>query len=192
MPIPPKLTLKQERFCKHYVLKGNASEAAKVAGYSEKTKSEIGYENLSKPQIQNRIGQLITKRNEKYDLNNEDWNKEVSILSKADLGDYVTIENGVVTPVDIESLPDGATKALRKIKQHRTIRENTDGTSVLVSDNIEIELCDKVKSLDLWGRATKRFDNTNAMEMPAPILIKAEDGSKIAVLGFGTVKEEKI
>jgi len=35
---------KQKRFCEEYVIDWNATRAAKVAGYSEKTAKEIGCE----------------------------------------------------------------------------------------------------------------------------------------------------
>ncbi len=52
------LSLKQKTFCEEYVISGNATEAAKKAGYSEKTAYSIGTENLKKPEIQNYIQEL--------------------------------------------------------------------------------------------------------------------------------------
>lgn len=46
-----KLTTKQYLFVKEYIIDGNATRAAKAAGYSEKTAYSIGNENLSKPEI---------------------------------------------------------------------------------------------------------------------------------------------
>lgn len=43
-----KLTPKQKAFADEYLKCGNATEAAKKAGYSEKTAKEIGAQNLSK------------------------------------------------------------------------------------------------------------------------------------------------
>ncbi|MBK6357131.1 MAG: terminase small subunit [Betaproteobacteria bacterium] len=45
------LTSRQEKFVDHYALCGNAAEAARLAGYSEKTARVIGPENLSKPAV---------------------------------------------------------------------------------------------------------------------------------------------
>ncbi|MCH7535297.1 MAG: terminase small subunit [Bacteroidetes bacterium] len=42
------LTVKQRRFCEEYCVDYNATRAAKVAGYSERTAQRIGSENLSK------------------------------------------------------------------------------------------------------------------------------------------------
>jgi phage terminase small subunit len=46
-----KLTPKQKRFCEEYLKSGNATEAAKKAGYKETSCRVIAAENLSKPAI---------------------------------------------------------------------------------------------------------------------------------------------
>lgn len=46
-----KLTTKQKNFCEYYLQTGNATEAARLAGYSDKTARVIGAENLSKPAV---------------------------------------------------------------------------------------------------------------------------------------------
>ena len=45
------LTPKQQAFADYYIECGNATEAAKRAGYSEKTARQMGTENLAKPSI---------------------------------------------------------------------------------------------------------------------------------------------
>lgn len=46
-----KLTPKQKAFADEYLISGNITEAAKKAGYSEKTARVIGQENLQKPAV---------------------------------------------------------------------------------------------------------------------------------------------
>lgn len=46
-----KLTEKQRRFVDYYIETGNASEAARRAGYAEKAAYRTGSENLRKPQV---------------------------------------------------------------------------------------------------------------------------------------------
>lgn len=61
-----KLTEKQKRFVDYYVETGNASEAARRAGYSERTCRVTGLENLTKPAIKAaidaRLKELDSKR----------------------------------------------------------------------------------------------------------------------------------
>ena len=54
------LSLKQKKFCEEYVISGNATEAAKRAGYSAKTARSQGAENLTKPDIQKYIQELTS------------------------------------------------------------------------------------------------------------------------------------
>ncbi len=61
-----KLTEKQKRFVDFYIQTGNASEAARLAGYNPKSAGSIGQENLKKPEIKNaidaRLKQLESER----------------------------------------------------------------------------------------------------------------------------------
>lgn len=58
-----KLTPKQEIFVSEYLKTGNATEAARRAGYkgNEKTLSQVGAENLRKPGIQGAIKEAKAK-----------------------------------------------------------------------------------------------------------------------------------
>ncbi len=60
-----KLTPKQKAFCDYYIQTGNASEAARKAGYSEKTAPFIGAENLKKPKISAYIAERLAEADKK-------------------------------------------------------------------------------------------------------------------------------
>ena len=49
---------KQVRFCEEYIIDHNATQAAIRAGYSPKTAKQIGSENLTKPDIAEKIREL--------------------------------------------------------------------------------------------------------------------------------------
>jgi phage terminase small subunit len=61
-----KLTPKQQAFADYYIETGNASESARLAGYSKKTAQAIGLENLEKPMVKSyideRMKQIASKR----------------------------------------------------------------------------------------------------------------------------------
>lgn len=54
-----KLTIKQKKFADEYIISGNATEAAKKAGYSKKTAKEIGAQNLTKLNISKYIKERL-------------------------------------------------------------------------------------------------------------------------------------
>ncbi|ASF27838.1 terminase [Bacillus amyloliquefaciens] len=57
-----KLTEKQKRFADFYIELGNATEAARKAGYSQKTAKSIGQENLTKPDIKSYIKERLAEK----------------------------------------------------------------------------------------------------------------------------------
>lgn len=66
-----KLTNKQILFCKEYIIDFNATRAAIAAGYSKKTATVIGGENLAKPYIQEYLSYAMKKRAEKTEVTAE-------------------------------------------------------------------------------------------------------------------------
>lgn len=70
-----KLTLKEQRFVRHYIETGNAAEAVRRAGYQlgskngskaiqdvNNTASSIGLENLQKPAIRNAVNKALVRQ----------------------------------------------------------------------------------------------------------------------------------
>lgn len=57
-----KLTPKQRLFVEEYLVDGNATRAAKAAGYSEATAKEIGCQNLKKPAVKAAIDAATESR----------------------------------------------------------------------------------------------------------------------------------
>ena len=76
-----KLTPKQQRFVTEYLKSGNATEAAKQAGYSEKTAFRIGAENLQKPAISRAIERAQQRRNDRLELEEDfELKKAIELL----------------------------------------------------------------------------------------------------------------
>ena len=63
-----KLTNKQERFVEEYLVDLNAKQASIRAGYSEKTAAEMGYENLTKPHVQECIQERMDERSTRTEI----------------------------------------------------------------------------------------------------------------------------
>lgn len=74
-----KLTLKQKKFCEHYLKTGNATQAALKAGYSKKTAGVIGQENLKKPYI---IEYLRTRGEKSENKRIADANEVLEFLTR--------------------------------------------------------------------------------------------------------------
>lgn len=126
-----ELTEKQEAFCREYMKDLNATQAAIRAGYSEKTSYSIGQENLSKPEIQNRLSELKSARNERLQID-ADWvlQQAVKVHQRCMQAEPVTDRDG--NPVMVEDADGnlvaaykfehaGANKALELIGKHVSV-----------------------------------------------------------------------
>ena len=65
------MTSKEIAFAENYLSTFNATEAAKSAGYSERSARQIGYENLTKPYIQKYIREKSEDRLERLGITQE-------------------------------------------------------------------------------------------------------------------------
>ena len=86
------LTNKQKLFVDEYLKDLNATQAAIRAGYKEKCAKEIGYENLTKPHIQEEISKRMKKREERTEITQDMIIKELSKIAFSNATDYVTVE----------------------------------------------------------------------------------------------------
>lgn len=147
-----KLTDKQERFCEEYLIDLNGSQAAIRAGYSKDTAGSIGFENLKKPEIQNRIQELQLERSQRTGITADMVLQELAKCGFTNIQDYI---NGNLSIKDIASLDADKTKAIASIK--KTITEFEGGSKEMV----EFKLHDKLKALEMIGRHIGFFEKDN-------------------------------
>lgn len=124
-----KLTDKQELFSREYLKDLNATQAAIRAGYSEKTAKETGYENLTKPHIQELIAELNKERLERVQIDadyvlrqavklHERCMQEVEPITDR-RGEEITDEQGrTIYGFDAK----GAAAALKLVGEHITVQ----------------------------------------------------------------------
>lgn len=63
-----KLSPRRERFVQEYLINPSATQAARMAGYSEKTASQIGYELLTMTAVSRAIAKARRERAERLQL----------------------------------------------------------------------------------------------------------------------------
>lgn len=131
------LTPKQRAFADHYIITGNATEAAIQAGYSKKTATAIGAQNLTKlyivEYIEKKLDELSDDRIAKADevleyltrvMRREEEETVVNVLtrkvSKYVRGKKVTIEESYTEETKIPTRVSDANKAAELLgKRHR-------------------------------------------------------------------------
>lgn len=94
------LSTKQRAFIEHYLACWNASEAARRAGYSERTAGQIGFENLKKPEIADAITQRLTE----LQMSADEVLTRLTEHARGSAEDFLTIER--VKRRDMQAVPD--------------------------------------------------------------------------------------
>lgn len=94
-PLLP-LNDRQKRFCEIYAKCLNATQAARLAGYSGDTPTlgATGYENLQKPHIRAYVDELLAAET----LSPSETIKSISDIAKGDLKQYFTVRHVTHTP----------------------------------------------------------------------------------------------
>lgn len=90
-----KLTLKQKAFADFYIECGNASEAARRAGYSGKTANRIATENLSKPVIKKYIEEQLKQMDSERVATSEEVMKFLTSVMRGEVKDQLEFDTSV-------------------------------------------------------------------------------------------------
>jgi len=138
-----KLTPKQVKFCRLYVLSGNATEAAIKAGYSKRSAASIGSENLTKPEIVEYLKKAQVNVSEELVINADSVLEELGYIAKSNIQNYYEKKGKKLIIKDITKLPRSAGAAIQSFKEDI----DEDGNKVYI-----IKLYDKVRACELLGK----------------------------------------
>jgi phage terminase small subunit len=110
------LTDKEYLFANYYLgdARFNATEAAKLAGYSERSARQIGYENLTKPYIQAYIRERSEDRLQRLGITQERVLAEISKIAFANVTDLFEGDWELKSLGDIPKEKSAAIKSLTK------------------------------------------------------------------------------
>jgi phage terminase small subunit len=108
------MTPKEISFAENYLCTFNATEAAKLAGYSERSARQIGYENLTKPYIQEYIKNKTEANLEMLEITQERVLAELSKIAFANVTDLFEEDWELKSLTDIPKEKSAAIKSLTK------------------------------------------------------------------------------
>lgn len=150
------LSLKEEKFCQHYVKCLNKTKAALSAGYSKKSARGIGYENSTKPHIQARITEIQTELKETSGITAHAVIMELATLGFWNIKDFIG-ENNLIK--DLSKMPKSKLKPVIGIEIRETITtiENQETKEIAT----KLKMADKRGALVDLGRHLGIFEEDN-------------------------------
>lgn len=151
-----KFTNKQRLFCHEYLVDLNATQAAIRSGYSAKTAKQIGFENLTKPDLRKEIDRLMQQRI----MSADEVLLRLTQIASGDIGQFVSQE-GENIHIDFEKARElGLTKLVKKVKEHKSVVTTISarGNETTREDYLnEVELYSAADALELMGKYHKLF-----------------------------------
>ena len=109
MPLTPK----EEKFCQEYVKCLNKTKAAIKAGYSKDNARQIGHENLTKLDIQERVKEIQAEIREQMGIDEHSILMDLRALSDWNIRDYIDTGN---TIKDLSKMAKSKTKPVAGIE----------------------------------------------------------------------------
>lgn len=89
-----KLTEKQKRFVDYFIETGNQTDAAKKAGYSEKTARVMGQENMLKPAVKAAIDKRLKEMDEKRTAKADEVMHLLTSAARGEMEEEVVVTEG--------------------------------------------------------------------------------------------------
>lgn len=116
---------RQRRFIDAYIQTGNASEAARLAGYSKRIANRIGAENLSKPVIRREIDRRLSELKTSRTADTKEILEHLSSVVRGELSEEIVTNSGKLLTVKV-SERDRLKAAEMLLKVHGAFREKVD------------------------------------------------------------------
>lgn len=156
-----KLSKKEQALAEEYLVDLNAGEAAKRAGYSEKTARNIGCQVLNKPRVQEVIQQKMDERSYRTEVTADKILLGLHDIAELDIGDAYD-EAGRL--LNVKDMPVHVRKAISSIKVFEEFEWQDDPDNpgdrqvrVKVGEVREVKFHPKIPAYEMQGRHLKLF-----------------------------------
>ncbi len=171
------LSPKQERFVEEYLVDLNATQAAKRAGYSEKTVNKMGAKLLANTKVSAAIAVARNKISERTEITQDMVVQELAKIGFANMADYMRVGEDGDPFLDFSELTRDQAAALIEV----TVEDFKEGRGENARDvrRVKFKLADKKGALVDLGKHLGMFVERKEVSGP--------NGGAIPVETTGTV-----
>ncbi len=142
---------RRRAFVDAYVLTGNAAEAARRAGYSERTARAQGHRLLTDADIRAAIDAAQDDRAERLGITVDRWERELCRIAFADARKVGRWAGEVFQAIPSDELDEETAAAIQSVTQGR--------------DGVTVRLGDKLRALELLGKRHGWLDPEQGREV---------------------------
>jgi phage terminase small subunit len=132
------LNPREETFCLEYMLCGNASQAMKAAGYSDKSARAAGSRMLAQPQIRNRLKEMRANVAETVGVTAAMVANELKRIAFSNIGD---VQDSLMSLKDFKALPASAKAAVAELRYEQKVVKGE------LVDVVKVKMHNKIKAL---------------------------------------------
>lgn len=145
-----RLTPRQERFVREYLIDLNAHKAAVRAGYSPRSARTVGPDTLTNPVVADAVAAAMARRADRTDVTADRVLTELARIAFANLGAFVRTPPNGDPYVTLEGATEDQLAALSEI----TVEDFRDGRGEDAREvsRVRVKLADKKGALDLLAK----------------------------------------
>lgn len=168
------LSPRQKRFVHEYKLNGgNATRAAIKAGYSKKTAELTGFRLIRNDKVKKELAKKEAQLEKKYDISEARIIRELELIGFSDLKNHIDIDSdtGAIRAKGFEEMGENS-RALESISEDRVIRENQDGTQIIINDKRKFKTHSKIQALDMLGKFKGMWKDKDDNKQPITVIIQ--------------------
>lgn len=160
------LTNKQAAFLAEYLTDFNATQAAIRAGYSARSATQIGQKLLLKDDISAEIKRKLAEKAMKSD----EILERLADIARADMGDFLDVSSVSFQINLAKAKEQNKLRFIRRLKQKTTTICREGGEDV-EQNQIDFELMDQLRALELLGKANGLFVDRHELKTMGPVEI---------------------
>lgn len=170
------LTDKQRAFIAEYLRDKNATQAAIRAGYSAKTASQIGEQNLRKIQIRSAIDAALSKSNEAAALESVRLRREISRVAFSDVRNVFHPDGRLKLPHELDAETAAAIASVE----------------IDIDGKIKYKFWDKNSAHERAAKILGEFERDNSQKTdPLTELVKSLGGKVIGPVKVSNDEEDE-
>jgi phage terminase small subunit len=153
----PKLSPKQEQFCREYLIDLNQTQAAIRAGYSAKTANEQSTRLLANVNIQARISELKKEREDRTEITADRVLQQFCDIADYRIEDIMDFDGQECMFKPMKDWPKSARTAISSVKQ--TSETRRIGKEEIKTVKVEFKVDDRLRALESMAKHLGLFDN---------------------------------